>query len=101
MADDFNYTPGSTPPIYSPQYLLGADLPSSNPADMNFVDREDLSLSRSRLYSWDFLDGPGRVDSDVDSYWVCNGVEVGGDLMACRNRIVENNGALSEPYEKL
>ena len=68
---------------------------------MNFVDQEDLNQSTSRLYTWNFLDGPGRVDYDVDSHWVYNGIEVGGDLMACRNRIVENNGGLTEPYEKL
>ncbi|KAF9115598.1 hypothetical protein BGX30_006222, partial [Mortierella sp. GBA39] len=100
-ADDFYSTPGSTPPIYSFRQYLGTDLLSSDPADLNFVDNEDLKLSTSRLYTWDFLDGPGRVDSDVDDFWVCNGIEVGGDLMACRNRIVENNGGLTEPYEKL
>ncbi|KAF9118220.1 hypothetical protein BGW39_001375 [Mortierella sp. 14UC] len=100
-ADDFYSTPGSTPPFYSPRQYLGADLLSSDPADLSFVDNEDLKLSTSRLYTWDCLDGPGRVDSDVDNFWVCNGIEVGGDLMACRSRIVENNGGLAEPYEKL
>ncbi|KAI8595475.1 hypothetical protein EDD21DRAFT_39071 [Dissophora ornata] len=99
--DDAYFTSGSTPPIYSPRCFLGEDLPSSDPADMNFVDNSDLNLSTSRLYTWNFLDGPGRVDSDVDKYWVCNGIEVGGDLMAFRNRIVENNGGFTEPYEKL
>ncbi|KAG0282856.1 hypothetical protein BGZ97_008801, partial [Linnemannia gamsii] len=100
-ADDFYSTPGSTPPIYSSRQYLGTDLLSSDPADLNFMDNEDLKLSTSRLYTWDFLDGPGRVDSDVDNFWVCNGIEVGSDLMACRNRTVENNGGLTEPYEKL
>ncbi|KAF9418562.1 hypothetical protein BGZ76_004369, partial [Entomortierella beljakovae] len=40
------------------------------------------------------------MDSDVDSYWTCNGIQVDGDLMACRDRIVENNGGLAELYEK-
>ncbi|KAG0017852.1 hypothetical protein BGZ82_000635, partial [Podila clonocystis] len=77
------------------------NLPSTDPADVSFVDQGDFNQSTSRLYTWNFLDGPGRVDSDVDSYWVHNEIEVGGDLMACRNRIVENNGGLTEPYEKL
>ncbi|KAG0339834.1 hypothetical protein BG000_001231 [Podila horticola] len=101
IGDDDDYPLGITPPIYSPRHLLGSDLPSTDPADMSFVDQEDLNQSTSRLYTWNFLDGPGRVDSDVDSHWVCNEIEVGGDLMACRNRIVENNGGLTEPYEKL
>ncbi|KAG0077695.1 hypothetical protein BGZ92_001820 [Podila epicladia] len=101
IADDDDYPPGTTPPIYSPRHLLGSDLPSTDPADMNFVDQEDLNQSTSRLYTWNFLDGPGRMDSDVDSHWMYNEIEVGGDLMACRNRIVENNGGLTEPYEKL
>ena len=100
-ADDFYSTPGSTPPIYSSRRYLGTDLLSSDPADLTFVDDEDLKLSTSRLYTWDFLDGPGRVDSDVDSFWMCNGIEVGGDLMACRNRIVEINGGLTASYENL
>ncbi|KAG0299675.1 hypothetical protein BGZ98_009860, partial [Dissophora globulifera] len=75
-------------------------LPSTDPADMNFVDQGDLNQSTSRLYAWNFLDGPGRVDSEVESHWVCNGIEVGSDKMACRNRIVENNGGLTETYEK-
>ncbi|KAG0361990.1 hypothetical protein BGZ54_008831 [Gamsiella multidivaricata] len=99
--DDDGYCPGTTPPIYSPQHLLGSDLPSTDPADMNFVDQEDLNQSTSRLYSWNFLDGSGRLDSDVDSNWVHNEIDIGGDLMACRNRIVENNGGLTEPFEKL
>ncbi|KAG0069666.1 hypothetical protein BGZ90_000128 [Linnemannia elongata] len=101
VADDFYSTPGSTPPIYSSRQYLGTDLLSTDPADLNFVDIEDLKLSTSRLYTWDFLDGPGRLNSDVDNFWVCNGIEVGGDLMACRRRIVENNGGLTEPYEML
>ncbi|KAG0015828.1 hypothetical protein BGZ81_011500 [Podila clonocystis] len=99
--DDDDYTLDITPPIYSPRHLLGSDLPSTDPADVSFVDQGDLNQSTSRLYTWNFLDGPGRVDSDVDSYWVYNEIEIGADLMACRNRIVENNGGLTEPYEKL
>jgi len=90
-----------TPLLYSPRRLLVSDLPSSDPADMNFLDQEGLNLSTSRMYTWNYLDGPGRADSDVDSPWVYNQIDVGGHLMACRNRIVENNGGLTEPYEKL
>ncbi|KAG9061641.1 hypothetical protein KI688_007222 [Linnemannia hyalina] len=101
IGGDDDYPQGITPPIYSPRDLLGSDLPSSDPADMSFVDQGDINLSTSRWLTWNFLEGPGRVDSDVESHWVYNGIEVGYDLMACRNRIVGNNGGLTEPYEKL
>ncbi|KAF9536618.1 hypothetical protein EC957_010309, partial [Mortierella hygrophila] len=91
----------ATPPSYSSRILLGPDLPSSDPVDANFVDQSYLNLSPSIFYTWDYLDGPGRVDSGVDSPWVYNDIEVGDDLMAFRSLIVENNGGLSEPHEKL
>ncbi|KAF9085484.1 hypothetical protein BGX27_003451, partial [Mortierella sp. AM989] len=90
----------TTPPTYSPSYFVDADLPS-DPADLSFVDHESLDRSISRLYAYSFLDGPGRIDSNVDNHWVCNGVEVSGDLMAFRNRVIENNDGLIGPHEKL
>ncbi|KAG0047784.1 hypothetical protein BGZ83_007218 [Gryganskiella cystojenkinii] len=93
--------PVSSPPIYSTRHLLGADLPSSDPVDADFFDQEDLDLSTSKLYAWDFLDGLGRQDSNVDHHWVYKEVEIGSDLMVYRDRIVENNGGLTEPHEML
>jgi hypothetical protein len=69
--------------------------------DANFVDQGYINRSPSIFYTWDYLDGPGRVDSGVDSPWVYNDIEVGDDLMEFRSLIVENNGGLSEPHEKL
>ncbi|KAF9943992.1 hypothetical protein BGZ70_005174, partial [Mortierella alpina] len=91
----------ATPSIYSPRNILGADLPSSDPADSNFREDWSLDLSTSRLYTWDFLQGPGRVDSGVDSHWVCNGIEIGRDPLSFRDRIVYNNGGICDPYEML
>lgn len=95
------YPSGVTPPIYSPLRLLGSDLPSTDPADLNFVDQGSLGQSTSRLFGWNYLEGDGRVESDVESHWVYNGVDIGSELMACRDRIVEHNFGLTEPYEKL
>ncbi|KAG0354841.1 hypothetical protein BG005_006171 [Podila minutissima] len=55
--------------------LLDDYLLSSDPADMSFMDQEDLNQSTSRLYTWDFLDGAGRVDSEVDNHWVYNEIK--------------------------
>ncbi len=99
--DNLEYVSYATPPLYSPRNILGADLPSSDPADASFREDWGLGLSTSRLYIWNFVNGPGRVDSGVDSHWVCNGVEVGRDLLSFRDRIVENNGGIGDPYEML
>ncbi|KAG0207779.1 hypothetical protein B0O80DRAFT_40861 [Mortierella sp. GBAus27b] len=98
VGDNDNPT-GATTPAYSTGRLLGSDLPSSDPVDMDFQD-EDIIQPTTRLYAWNFL-GPGRVDSGVDIHWVHNEIEVGRALMECRDRIVENNRGLEEPYEKL
>ncbi|KAF9980852.1 hypothetical protein BGZ75_007894 [Mortierella antarctica] len=102
LTDDENdYLSNATPPLYSPRNILGPDLPSSDPADPDFQEDWGLDLSTSRLYTWDYLHGPGRVDSGVESHWVCNGVEVGRDLLSFRDRIVDNNGGICDPYEML
>ncbi|KAF9925383.1 hypothetical protein BGZ67_008709, partial [Mortierella alpina] len=102
LSDDENdYLSNATPPLYSPRNILGPDLPSSDPADPDFQEDWGLELSTSRLYTWDYLHGPGRVDSGVESHWVCNGVEVGRDLLSFRDRIVDNNGGICDPYEML
>ncbi|ORZ19064.1 hypothetical protein BCR41DRAFT_37476 [Lobosporangium transversale] len=69
--------------------------------DLSFSENGESVVSTSVLYSWDFLDGPGRLESNVSELWMCDGVDVGGELMACRDRIVENNGGLTGSYEKL
>ncbi|KAF9301824.1 hypothetical protein BGZ74_006226 [Mortierella antarctica] len=71
--------------------LLDDYLLSSDPADMSFMDQEDLNQSTSRLYTWDFLDGAGRVDSEVDNHWVYNEIKVGGDLMDDEDAVIPNN----------
>ncbi|KAF9932917.1 hypothetical protein BGZ65_004275, partial [Modicella reniformis] len=90
-----------TPPIYSPASSLRTEIASTDPGDTSFVDQGDPTQSTSRLYSWNFLDGEGRVDSDVDSHWKHNGTVIGADLMRFRTRTVENNGGLTDAYQKL
>ncbi|KAI9240085.1 MAG: hypothetical protein BYD32DRAFT_459196 [Podila humilis] len=82
--DDLPYT---TPPVYSPQQLPGPDLPSTDPADTDFAELDDAYNSTSNLYFWDYLDGPGRVDSDVQSHWKCGATSVGAELLNAVNFI--------------
>ncbi|KAF9536885.1 hypothetical protein EC957_009496, partial [Mortierella hygrophila] len=98
-----DYPPDTTPPIYSPRSSLGTDLPSTSTdlADSDFVDQGDPVQSTSRLYSWNFMDGQGRVDSNVDRYWEHNGTVIGTDLMRFRTRTVENNGGFTKAHQKL
>ncbi|KAF9198111.1 hypothetical protein BGZ49_001177 [Haplosporangium sp. Z 27] len=42
-----------------------------------------------------------RVDSRVDNLWVIDGEEIGRDLMEFRDRVVSENGGLTDPHEKL
>ncbi|KAG0296761.1 hypothetical protein BGZ96_008621 [Linnemannia gamsii] len=82
------------------QVLLGVDLLSSDPVDVSF-DFEDPSPSPTMVYAWNFLEGNGRIDSHVDNPWIHNGVNIGHDLMDFRRRVVEDNGGLADPHEKL
>jgi hypothetical protein len=54
VGDDHNST-GATTPAYSTGCLLGSDLPSSDPVDMNFLDK-DIIQPTPRLYAWNFLE---------------------------------------------
>ncbi|KAF9343636.1 hypothetical protein BGX26_005432, partial [Mortierella sp. AD094] len=81
--------------------LLDASLLSSDPNDLSFHSNQDLCKSTSKMYSWNYLEGNGRHDSNVDSTWIHKDIEVGRDLMSARNRAVLENGGLTEPYEKL
>ncbi|KAF9399609.1 hypothetical protein BGZ94_005684 [Podila epigama] len=94
-----DYLSSTALPAY--QHVLEEDLLQSDPTDLSFVDQIDSSHSQSRFYSWDFMNGPGRVDSNVEHLWTHNGICIGRDLMAFRNLVVENNGGLNEPHEKL
>ncbi|KAF9933661.1 hypothetical protein FBU30_004904 [Linnemannia zychae] len=80
--------------------LLGASLPSST-ASSSFIYQSDSSRSVSKFYSWDYLDGPGRIDSNVETPWVYNEIAVGAALMRFRRKVVENNGGYTEAHEKL
>ncbi|KAG0379434.1 hypothetical protein BGX24_000390 [Mortierella sp. AD032] len=100
-ADDGNCPSDVTPPIYYPRCSLGSNLLSDDPAVSSFVDQDDPAQSTTRLYSWNFLDGRGRVDSNVDSYWVCNGTAIGAELMRFRRWTVENNGGFTKARQKL
>jgi hypothetical protein len=82
------------------QALLYANLLSSDPADVSFAP-EDSSPSSTKLYSWNFLGGKGPIDSNVGDSWICSGMNVGYDLMDFRRRVIENNGGLTDPHEKL
>lgn len=59
VVDDDDNPSGATLPVYSPECLLGSNLPSSDPEDMEFLDN-DIVQSTPRLYAWTFLEGPGR-----------------------------------------
>jgi len=80
--------------------VLNGNLLSSDPADVSFTFK-DPCLSPTKLYSWNFLEGNGRIDSSVDDPWIWSDVNVGRDLMDFRRRVIENNGGLADSYEKL
>lgn len=82
------------------QDLLSANLPLSDPADASFAF-QDPSPSPTKLYAQNFLEGNGRIDSHVDKPWIYNDVNVGHKLMDFRRRVLEDNGVLTDPHEKL
>ncbi|KAG0260558.1 hypothetical protein BGZ95_004397 [Linnemannia exigua] len=75
------------------------DLPSSDPVDLSFSN-EDV-VSTTKFYAWNFLEGSGRRDSNVDDGWVFNNAELGFDLMQFRERVIQENGGLTQSHEKL
>ncbi|KAF9083591.1 hypothetical protein BGX27_004050, partial [Mortierella sp. AM989] len=93
--------PGNTGDATMSTNWLNMDLLPSDPNDQDFLSEQDLYESTSRMYAWNFLEGSGRHDSNVDTTWTYNNVEVGRDLMDFRDRVVENNGGLVHPYEML
>ncbi|KAF9406256.1 hypothetical protein BGZ94_003184, partial [Podila epigama] len=90
----------TTTPTHYTQLLLGFDLPSSDPADISFSVEDDIE-STTKMYAWNYLEGSGRHDSNVDETWTYNNTEVGRDLMEFRDHVVQENGGLTAPHEKL
>ncbi|KAF9925601.1 hypothetical protein FBU30_004654 [Linnemannia zychae] len=80
---------------------FGSSLLSTDPDDANYVSRQDQQEPTAKLYTWDYLVGSGRVDSRVDNLWIIDGEEVGRDLMEFRDRVVLENGGLTDSHEKL
>ncbi|KAF9897105.1 hypothetical protein BX616_006174, partial [Lobosporangium transversale] len=85
---------------FSPRSSLASHLISSDSGDLSFSTQESTQSS-SRIFSWDFLDGGGWIDSKVDSHWVHKGISISTDLMKFRIRTVQDNGGLTEPHQKL
>ncbi|KAF9111728.1 hypothetical protein BGX27_004516, partial [Mortierella sp. AM989] len=75
--------------------------PPSSSVGSSFIYQSDPATSISKLYSWDYLDGPGRVDSNVDTPCVYNEIALSAALMKFRRRIIGNNGGYTEAHEKL
>ncbi|KAF9436840.1 hypothetical protein BGZ76_002801 [Entomortierella beljakovae] len=92
---------GTHLPTYSPRSSLGSNLLSTDSGDQSFGTHEDPNQSTSKLYTWNFLDGEGRIDSTVHSHWVHNGTTIGAELMKFRIRTIQNNGGLTETHQKL
>lgn len=76
--------------------------PPSNRAPLvSTLSSRCLYDSTSRIYSWDYLVGNGRRDSDVDSVWMYNDVDISHDLMEFRNHVIQENGDLNYSHQKL
>lgn len=75
--------------------------PSTDTNDPDYHTDQDLHESTTRYYAWSYLEGNGRHDSNVESAWIFNDTEVGQDLMDFRDRVIQENGGLTEPHEKL
>ncbi|KAF8923766.1 hypothetical protein BGZ58_002577, partial [Dissophora ornata] len=84
-----------------PKLLIDADLPSSDPGDSSFSSSRGLHESTSRVYSWNYLEGNGRLDSSVNSAWRYNDFDISRDLMDFRHRVIQENGGLNHPHQKL
>ncbi|KAI8601222.1 hypothetical protein EDD21DRAFT_415123 [Dissophora ornata] len=83
------------------QSSIGSSLPSTDPDDASYCTDQDLRESTSKLFTWNYLEGGGRLDSHVDNAWIIDDIVVGRDLMDFRDRVVQENGGLTGPYEKL
>lgn len=74
---------------------------NTRPNDLRFNSDQDLYESMTKMYSWNYLEGKERLDSNVDRSWIYKNIAVGRDVMGVRDRAVLENGGLTEPYEKL
>ncbi|KAF9578190.1 hypothetical protein BGW38_006145 [Lunasporangiospora selenospora] len=83
------------------QSSIGSSLPSTDKDDASYCTDQDLRESISKIYTWNYFEGNGRIDSHVDTAWIINDTDVGHDLMDFRDRVVQENGGLTEPHEKL
>ncbi|KAF9999636.1 hypothetical protein BGZ65_005038, partial [Modicella reniformis] len=81
--------------------LIDADLSSSDPGDSSFSSSQGLYESTSRVYTWNYLVGNGRPDSNVSSAWRYNDVDISRDLMDFRDRVIQENSGLNHPHQKL
>ncbi|KAF8928417.1 hypothetical protein BGZ58_009670 [Dissophora ornata] len=77
------------------------DLLSSDPADDSFVHVDEVHEPEGKMFTYDFLDGDGRYDSNVEEQWIYSNIEIGKALLAFRSRVVGNNFGISQPHEKL
>ncbi|KAF9896018.1 hypothetical protein BX616_008309, partial [Lobosporangium transversale] len=80
---------------------FGSSLLSTDLDDARYVSSQDQQEPKAKLYIWDYLVGSGRADSRVDNLWVIGEEEVGRDLMEFRDRVLLENGRLTDPHEKL
>ncbi|KAF9427754.1 hypothetical protein BGZ76_002206 [Entomortierella beljakovae] len=83
------------------QSSVSSSLPSTDPDDTSYYTDQDLRESTTNIYTWNYLHGRGRLDSNVDSGWIINDIDVGRDLMDFKDRVVQVNGGLTETHEKL
>ncbi|KAF9099640.1 hypothetical protein BGX27_000547, partial [Mortierella sp. AM989] len=99
LSPGFHFTTQSTPT--RPYPAKATDLLLSDPSDFSYEFFSSPLKSESRIFGYDYFEGDGRLDSEVDENWDHNGVPIGEALLEFRARVIEKNYALSEPYEKL
>ncbi|KAF9307074.1 hypothetical protein BGZ74_000078 [Mortierella antarctica] len=91
------YSPKQTTPSaplesFEPSHRAG--VPSTGPSVTvaPLADSESRTIEESII--WMHPDAGGFV-------WIHNDVEIGSDLMDFRDRVIQENGGLTEPHEKL
>ncbi|KAF9408041.1 hypothetical protein BGZ94_002465 [Podila epigama] len=83
------------------QSSIGSSSVSTDKDDTSYCTDQDFRESTSKIYTWNYLDGRGRHDSNVESAWMYKNAKIGCDLLDFRQRVVQENGGLTEPHEKL
>ncbi|ORZ27993.1 hypothetical protein BCR41DRAFT_392451 [Lobosporangium transversale] len=73
----------------------------TDPDDTSYSTDQSLRGSTSKLYTWNILEGSERLKPHVDTSWIINDMGVGHDLIDFRGCVVQEDGGLTEPYEKL